>query len=158
MNDPVTIPWWVLALLSIFTAIAVVDRIFAPGVRWFFRRRVNEAIDELNTRLDLRIQPFKLTRRQSLVDQLMYDPVVIEAVDQEAKRTNIPRNVAMAKAQRYAKEIVPHFSARAYFGFGTKAARWLSRFVYRVRLGYSDDEAIKSIDPNAAVVFVMNHR
>jgi glycerol-3-phosphate O-acyltransferase len=158
MNDPVTIPWWILALLSIFAAIAVIDRIFAPGVRWFFRRRVNEAIDELNKRLDLRIQPFKLTKRQSLVDQLMYDPFVIEAIDLEAKQTNVPRNVVMAKARRYAKEIVPHFSARAYFGFGTRIARWLSRFVYRVRLGYSDDEAIKSIDPNAAVVFVMNHR
>ncbi len=158
MNDPVILPWWVLVLLSIFTAIALVDRIFAPGVRWFFRRRVNEAIDELNTRLDLRIQPFKLTRRQSLVDQLMYDPVVIEAVDNEAKETNIPRNIVMAKAQKYAREIVPHFSARAYFGFGTRAARWLSRFIYRVRLGYSDDEAIRSIDPNASVVFIMNHR
>jgi glycerol-3-phosphate O-acyltransferase len=158
VSDPVTIPWWVLAILSVFAAIALVDRIFAPATRWFFRRRVNEAIDELNTRLDLRIQPFKLTRRQSLVDQLMYDPLVIEAVDREAKQTNVPRNVVMAKAQKYAKEIVPHFSARAYFGFGTKIARWISRFVYRVRLGYSDDEAIRSIDPKATVVFIMNHR
>lgn len=158
MNDLVSIPFWVLVLLSIFTAIAAVDRIFAPGVRWFFRRRVNEAIDELNTRLDLRIQPFKLTRRQTLVDQLMYDPQVIDAVDLEAKETGVPRSVVMAKAQRYAKEIVPHFSARAYFGFGTRAARWLSRFVYRVRLGYSDDDAIRAIDPDATVVFVMNHR
>ncbi|MCP4184280.1 MAG: glycerol-3-phosphate acyltransferase, partial [Hyphomicrobiales bacterium] len=147
-----------MAILSVLASIALVDRIFAPATRWFFRRRVNEAIDELNTRLDLRIQPFKLTRRQSLVDQLMYDPLVIEAVDQEAKQTHVPRNVVMAKAQKYAKEIVPHFSARAYFGFGTKIARWLSQFVYRVRLGYSDDEAIRSIDPNATVVFIMNHR
>ena len=158
MNNPVIIPWWVLVILSIFTAIAVVDRIFAPGVRWFFRRQVNEAIDELNTRLDLRIQPFKLTRRQTLIDQLMYDPAVVEAVELEAKQSNIPRSVVMAKAQRYAKEIVPHFSARAYFGFGTRIARWISRFIYRVSLGYSDDEAIRSIDPNASVVFIMNHR
>lgn len=158
MNDLVTIPWWVLALLSVFAAIAVFDRVFAPGVRWFFRRRVNEAIDELNNRLDLRIQPFKLTRRQSLVDQLMYDPFVIEAVELEAKQTGVPRNVVMKKAQGYAKEIVPHFSARAYFGFGTRIARWLSKFVYRVRLGYSDDDAIRSIDPEATVVFIMNHR
>ena len=158
MNDPITLPWWLLALLSVFAAIAVVDRIFAPGVRWFFRRRVNEAIDELNNRLDLRIQPFKLTRRQSLVDQLMYDPYVIEAIEKEAKETNTTRELVMKKARRYAKEIVPHFSARAYFGFGTRIARWLSNFVYRVRLGYSDDEAMRKIDPDASVVFVMNHR
>lgn len=158
MTNTITLPFWVLVIISIFAAIALVDRIFAPGVRWFFRRRVNEAIDELNNRLDLRIQPFKLTRRQSLVDQLMYDPVVVEAVELEAKNTNVPLRVVMAKAQGYAKEIVPHFSARAYFGFGTKIARWISRLVYRVRLGYSDDEALRSIDPNSTVVFVMNHR
>ena len=158
MNNLVTIPWWMVALLSVFAAIGVVDRIFAPGMRWFFRRRVNEAIDELNNRLDLRIQPFKLTRRQSLVDQLMYDPVVIAAVEHEAEQTKMPRSVVMAKAQRYAKEIVPHFSARAYFGIGTRVARWLSKFIYRVSLGYSNDEAIRSIDPDASVVFIMNHR
>ena len=158
MNDPVTIPWWVLAFLAVFTSIAIVDRILAPGVRWFFRRRVNDAIDELNNRLDLRIQPFKLTRRQSLVDQLMYDPQVVAAVELEAHETGVPRSVVMAKAQKYAKEIVPHFSARAYFSFGTGFARWLSKFIYRVRLGYSDDEAIRSIDQDASVVFIMNHR
>ncbi len=158
MNDPVIIPWWLLLLLSVLAAIAMVDRIFAPSVRWFFRRRVNDAIDELNNRLDLRIQPFKLTRRQSLVDQLMYDSKVIEAVELEARQTKVPRNVVMAKAQRYAKEIVPHFSARAYFGFGTRIARYISKLVYRVRLGYSDDEALRAIDPDASVVFIMNHR
>ncbi len=158
MNEMVTIPWWVLIVIGALAIVALVDRIFAPGVRWFFRRRVNEAIDELNSRLDLGIQPFKLTRRQSLVDQLMYDPVVIEAVEHEADETNVPRSVVMAKAQRYAKEIVPHFSARAYFGFGTRIARWVSQLVYRVRLGYSDDEALRSIDSNSTVVFVMNHR
>lgn len=158
MNDPVVIPWWVLALISFGAAIAIYDRIFAPSVRWFFRRRINSAIDELNNRLELGIQPFKLTRRQSLVDQLMYDAKVLEAVAEEAAKTNEPKAVVMARAQKYAREIVPHFSAFAYFGFGTRIARWLSQLVYRVRLGYSDDEAFKKIPKEASVVFVMNHR
>jgi glycerol-3-phosphate O-acyltransferase len=39
---------------------------------------------------------------------------------------------------------------------------WLSknfaRLVYRVRLGYTDSEAIAKINPKSTVVFVMNHR
>ena len=147
-----------MALLVIFAMIGLTDRIFAPGVRWFFRRRVNRAIDELNTRLALRIQPFKLTRRQTLIDQLMYDPEVIKAVETHANVNNLPRAVSMAQAQKFAKEIIPTFSAFAYFRIATRLARFVSKWIYRVRLGYSDDEALKAIDPDATVVFVINHR
>ena len=37
-------------------------------------------------------------------------------------------------------------------------ARRLLQVLYRVRLGYADDEALARIEPNASVVFVMNHR
>jgi hypothetical protein len=158
MTSSVTLPLWLVLLLVVFAAIGIADRVFAPSVRWFFRRRVNEAIDELNERLQLRIQPFRLTRWQTHVDRLVYDQKVIEAVEAEARETGTPRAVVMKKAERYAREIVPSLSLTTYFGFGTRAARWLSEFVYRVRLGYSDDEALRTIDPDATVIFVMNHR
>ncbi|MFZ1816181.1 MAG: 1-acyl-sn-glycerol-3-phosphate acyltransferase [Rhizobiaceae bacterium] len=158
MTAAVSLPFWLVAVLAVFAIVGITDRVFAPSARWFLRRRVNDAIDELNQRLDLRIQPFKLTRRQTLIDQLMYDPIVLEAVEAEALSAHMPRTVVMKRAERYAREIVPHFSVTAYFGFGTRVARWLSEFVYRVRLGYADDAALKAVDPNASVVFVMNHR
>ncbi len=147
-----------MAILLVFALIGLTDRIFAPSVRWFFRRRVNRAIDELNTRLQLRIQPFKLTRRQTLIDQLMYDQEVIKAVELHASENNVPRAVSMAQAQKFAHEIIPSFSAFAYFRFGTRLSRFISKWIYRVRLGYSDDESLKNIDPDATVVFVINHR
>ena len=153
-----TIPFWLLVLLVVFALIGLTDRIFAPGVRWFFRRRVNRAIDELNTRLALRIQPFKLTRRQTLIDQLMYDPEVIKAVEIHARENNVPRAVSMVQAQKFAKEIIPTFNAFTYFRIATRLARFVSKWIYRVRLGYSDDEALKAIDSEATVVFVINHR
>ncbi|HAW48906.1 MAG TPA: glycerol-3-phosphate acyltransferase, partial [Roseovarius sp.] len=56
-----------------------------------------------------------------------------------------------------AREIVPSFSASLYFGFAIRAARVLSRTLYRVRLG-NFDEKLGGIDREATVVFVMNHR
>jgi glycerol-3-phosphate O-acyltransferase len=155
---PVALPLWLVILLGVFATIGIIDRVFAPSVRWFFRRRVNQAIDELNQRLDTRIQPFRLTKRQSQVERLVYDPKVVEAVDAEARASGTPRAVVMKRAERYAREIVPSLSVTTYFGFGTRAARWISEFVYRVRLGYSDDEALKAVPADATVVFVMNHR
>jgi len=158
MFETVGIPFWLFCLLVAFSVITFLDRIFAPGVRWFFRRRLNSAIDELNNRLDTRIQPFKLTRKQSLVDQLMYDPLVIAAAEEQAKNDGVPISVVMQKAERYAREIIPSFSPLAYFGIGTRFSKWVSEFLYRVRLGYVDDEKFKQINQDAAVVFVMNHR
>lgn len=158
MTQSIDIPIWLVIILAIFTAIALVDRIFAPSVRWYFRRRVNDAIDELNSRLDLRIRPFKLTRKQTLVDQLLYDQNVIDAVELEHENTGKPRMVLMKEAKKYAEEIVPSFSPLAYFGIGTRGARWISEFVYRVRLGYTNDDALKQVPKDATVVFVMNHR
>ena len=158
MTTSIGVPFWLLVLLVLFAAIGIVDRVFAPSVRWFFRRRVNQAIDELNQRLDTRIRPFRLTQRQSQVERLIYDAKVVEAVDAEARATGEPRAVVMKRAERYAHEIVPSLSLTAYFGVGTRLARWISEFVYRVRLGYSDDEALKAVPADATVVFVMNHR
>ncbi|MEM8539839.1 MAG: 1-acyl-sn-glycerol-3-phosphate acyltransferase [Pseudomonadota bacterium] len=158
MTEAISIPFWMFVILGLLAVIAVFDRVFAPSVRWFFRRRVNEAIDELNTRLDLQIQPFKLTQRQWLIDQLLYDAEVIKAADVEHQTTGKPHAVIMEAAKRYADEIVPSFSPLTYFGIGTKAAKWLSKLTYRVRLGYSNDQSFKEIPKDASVVFVMNHR
>lgn len=158
MTDFVALPFWVFLLLAIFAAIALYDRVAAPSVRWFFRRRVNRAIDELNERLDMRIQPFRLTRRQTHIDRLIYDPELVSIIDDMAHDTGTPRAVLMKRAEGFAREIVPAYSVTTYFGFGTRVARWISEFVYRVRLGYTDDEALARIDSQASVVFVMNHR
>ena len=156
--EPVILPFWLVVLLVLFGAIGLLDRIIGPSLRWFFQRKANRAIEELNTRLHLRIQPFKTTRRQTLIDQLMLDPIVVKAIEAHVEEAGVPRDVAMAKAERYAREIVPAFNAYAYSRLGTRLARWISTFIYRVRLGFHDDDAISSIDPEATVVFVMNHR
>ncbi len=158
MSQTVTLPLWLVVVLAALATLGLVDRLLLPSVRFFLRRRVNRAIERLNTRLRLRIQPFKLTKRRVLIDRLLFDPQVLAAVEQYAESEGAPREVAMAEARRYAREIVPAFSAYAYFNIGTRLARRVSRFLYRVRLGYMDEDAIEAIEPNATVVFIINHR
>jgi glycerol-3-phosphate O-acyltransferase len=158
MGTPITLPLWLVIVGTGLAAWAVLDRLLIPSVRWALRRRANRAIDELNTRLQLRIRPFKATRRQVLIDRLLYDPDVLEAVEKQAREAGTPREVAMEMAKRHAREIVPSFSAYAYFRIGTRLARRLSQLIYRVRLGYTNDAALRDVDPDASVVFVINHR
>ncbi len=158
MSATVELPYWALVLVLAFAAIATLDRILVPSVRWFFRRRMERAVAELNKRLERPIQPFKLMRRQDMIVRLIYDPKVMEAVVAYAHEEGVPESVAFQQARAYAREIVPAFSAATYFGFAIRVARWLSRSLYKVRLGQYDEAAIRAIDRKAAVVFVMNHR
>jgi glycerol-3-phosphate O-acyltransferase len=158
VSSTVTLPLWLAAIVAALALWSVLDRLLIPSVRWLLRRRINRAIDELNTRLKLRIQPLKLAKRQALIDQLVFDPDVLRAIEDYAAENGVPREVAHARARRYAREIVPSFSHYAYFGVGTRIARFVSTYLYRVRLGYLDEKTLQSVDPDAAVVFVINHR
>lgn len=158
MGSQIAVPLWAVIIVAVLAALAVIDRILMPSVRWALRRRANRAIDELNTRLKLRIQPFKLTKRQVLIDRLTFDPEVLHAADEYVREAGVPREVAMEKVKRYAQEIVPSFSAYAYFRVGTRIARSISQMLYRVRIGYRNDDALAKVDPGSSVIFVINHR
>lgn len=158
MFETVDVPIWLVWLTAIFAAVAALDRVLVPSVRWYFRRRMERVVARLNKRLKVPIQPFKLARRHDMIQRLMYDPKVAEAVTEHASAEGIPENVAFEEARKYAREIVPSFSASAYFGFAIRAARWISTALYRVRLGYVDEAAMEAIRSDATVIFVMNHR
>jgi glycerol-3-phosphate O-acyltransferase len=115
-------------------------------------------IDEINARLQLRIQPFKLTKREVLIDRLIFDPEVLKAAEAEAQEHGRRREEVQAEIRKYAREIVPSFNAYAYFRLGYWFARRFARLLYRVRLAYADEEGLAKVDRNASVVFIMNHR
>lgn len=136
MSQTIEMPLWLLVLVLGFAAYAAWEKVMIPSVRWFFRRRLEKVVARLNQNLERPIQPFKLARRYDMIQRLIYDPQVSQAVVDHARAEGIPESVAFAAAERYAREIVPSFSASAYFGFAIRVARFLSVALYRVRLGY----------------------
>ena len=157
MFQSVEIPVWLLVLGLGFAAVTFASHFLFPSVRWFFRKWAERAVARINKRLDRPIEPFKLARRQDMIVRLTYDARVLEAVSDHAVEAGIPGSVAFEEARRYAREIVPGFSATLYFGFAIRAARRLSRALYRVRIGKIDSD-LASFDRKATVIFVMNHR
>lgn len=158
MNTTVEMPLWSLLLLVVFAAVTFASHFLFPSVRWFFRKRMERLVARLNKRLTRPIEPFKLARRYDMIQRLIYDPQVGRAIARHADQHGIPDNVAFEIAKRYAGEIVPSFSAWTYFRFGSRAARWLSQALYKVRVVHYAGGDLSQIDPKATVVFVMNHR
>ena len=158
MSQTVEVPLWLALLVLALAAWALLDRLLVPGVRFVLRQRANRLLDRLETQFQIRIEPFKLTKREVLVDRLRFDPQVLAAADAAAKAEGAPREVVAARVATYVEEIVPAFSAYAYFRVGYALARGLARALYRVRLGTADAAALAAIPKESTVVFVMNHR
>ncbi|MEL7176141.1 MAG: 1-acyl-sn-glycerol-3-phosphate acyltransferase [Pseudomonadota bacterium] len=157
MFTTITLPLWLFILLVLFATVTALSHFLFPSVRWFFRKRAERVVDRLNKKLTRPIEPFKLARRTDMIQRLSYDPEVTQAIVEHAREFGVREDVAFQKAQRYAREIVPSFSATAYFGIGTRLAKWLATAFYRVRLGHYD-ETLTEVPRDATVVFVMNHR
>jgi glycerol-3-phosphate O-acyltransferase len=158
MTTSVSVPLWLLLLIGALAAWALLDRALLPSARWFIRSRANRVLDEVGRRLKIGIRPFQQVKRQALIDRLIFDEKVQQAAQAFADAKQMPREVALDQVQRYAREIVPAFNAYVYFRIGYWLGKNISRSLYRVRIGYTDDAGLNAIAANATVVFVMNHR
>ena len=154
----IVIPVWVAIIGAVLALWALLDRLLVPSVRWVIRSRANKVLDEVGQRLRLQIRPFQQTSRRTLIDRLVFDEKVQQAATTFAQANKVPREVAHQIVERYAREIVPAFNAYFYFRVGAWLSRKVSRLLYRVRIGYSDEAGLSAVPPSATVVFVMNHR
>ncbi len=158
MTSTVELPLWLFVLILLFAVVTAASHLLFPSVRWFFRRRMEKVVGQLNERLERPIEPFKLAQRHDMIQQLIYQPDVTRAVAEHAAEEGIPDAVAFEAAKRYAREIVPSFSATMYFGVAIRIAKFLSRAFYRVRLTHVDEAALDAIPQDCTVVYVINHK
>jgi len=149
--------WLALAVL-LFGSILAAGRL-VPAVRWFFRQRADRVVEEVGRR-GIELPSFKLTRRGALIYRLTHDPELLRTAEVYAREHGISMAVAMARVERYAREIVPSFNAFLYFRIGIPLAAWISRSLYDVRVGPQGGPAAldENVIEDASVVFVMNHR
>jgi glycerol-3-phosphate O-acyltransferase len=149
---------WPAFLVLLFGSILAVGRL-VPVVRWFFRQRADRVVEEVGRR-GIELPTFKLTRRGTLIYRLTHDPELREAAQVYSRENGISMAGAVARVERYAREIVPSFNAFFYFRIGLPLAAWISRSLYEVRVG--SESGLAALDENTledtSVVFVMNHR
>ena len=158
MSDAVTVPFVVFLVMAALAALAVLEHVLLPALRFVASSSAEKLIEEVSARLKIGIRPFQRTKRRVLIDRLLYDPRVQEAARNFATDKKVPLDTVQAMVERYARETVPAFNAYLYFRIGYWIGRRVAQALYRVRLGYVDTEGLAAIDPDATVVFVMNHR
>ena len=151
MTASITLPLWLALVIGVLAAWALLDRLLMPSMRWFIKSRANRVLDEVGRRLKIGIRPFQQVKRQALIDRLIFDTKVQQAAQAFADARKMPREVALDQVQRYAREIVPAFNAYVYFRIGYWIGKKLSRSLYRVRIGYTDDAGLNAIPEQSTV-------
>ena len=154
----IAVPVWLAVFIGVLAAWAAYEHIVVPALRWLVTHPANQVIDDVSSRLRIGIRPFQRTRRQALIHRLLTDPKVLQAAQIHASEKKISLEKTLAHVEAYAREIVLRFNAYLYFRVGYWLGRWLARALYRVRIGSIDAAGLARVDPEAAVVFVMNHR
>ena len=128
MGEFVALPIWLVVLVSALAMLSVVAHFLMPGTRWVLRRRVYRVIEDVNSRLRIDLPPFLMTKRDRLIDRLIYDEKVLEAAAQTAAERDVPQQVVVEEVRSYAEEVVPGFNAYFYFRLGYRIARRFIRF------------------------------
>jgi glycerol-3-phosphate O-acyltransferase len=99
---------WLTFVLLLFGGILATRRL-VPAARRFFRQRAERVVEEVR-RGAIALPAFKLTRRRMLIHSLTHDPEIVEAAEAYAGENGVSMVVAMARVERYAREIVPSFN------------------------------------------------
>jgi glycerol-3-phosphate O-acyltransferase len=158
MTKSIGLPVWLVIAGGTLAFWSLLHILILPGIRWFFRRRTKKVINKVDECLDLRLPDFTLTKRREIINRLVYDTRVQEALEAYASEQDVSKAAALKKIKKYAHEIVPAFNALVYFRFGSWISRTVCRMLYRVRVGFVDEEGFKQVDPQSSVVFIINHR
>ena len=126
MFSSVTVPLWVAVVAGLLSFLWIVDKLILPAVRRIVDRRHRRVLGQVDRRLRIHIQPFRLTKHRVLVDRLMNDEEIRAAIRAWAEQPDVSDEQAEEQAERYAREIVPAFNA--YFYFKTGYVRYFDYF------------------------------
>jgi len=123
----------IVRLAVVLTAALVMWVLLARFARTSARRAVH--------RHRARIDRFKLTQKRFVIDQVLADPAVHEAVREHAREHAQSEELTWQRVRGYLDEIVPFFNVLAYYRFGYNLSRVLLRMFYKVSVDFAEPRA-----------------
>ncbi|MEE8495670.1 MAG: 1-acyl-sn-glycerol-3-phosphate acyltransferase [Xanthomonadales bacterium] len=157
MEETVTLANWQFFLLLVLAAYALLKLVILPLLQRLIYHRSQTAERLLNEELKFGLPSYALASRELWIDRIVSDPQVIDAIEKAAGP--LPTNeAALAKARKYATEIVPNFNALLYFRFFYWLARKCLRLFYWIQVGSSAQSEYEEIAKDSCIVMVSNHR
>jgi len=158
MTDPVAVPFWLLILLILFALPTLITQVFIPLWLKLWNHWSQQAFNDVNPQLQLKLAPFTLTRYRALAAQLATDPKLLETAAEYAEDQGKALEDVRARLHKIALEIVPAFNPFFYFRVGYRLGRGMLRGFYRVSIGFVDEQSLETVSSEDSVIFMSNHR
>lgn len=118
------------------------------------RRSARRAVRRHRARVDR----FKLTRKHYVIEQVLADAAVHEAVRVHARETAASEDATWKRVRGYLDEIVPFFNVFAYYKLGYSVSRVLLGMFYKVSVEYERPDPFRGLPRDSIVIYLMNHR
>ena len=142
-----TVLWAGLALLVTTTMAIVVGQRVARRAGRRTLRKYRAGVDR-----------FKLTRKSFVIEQVLADHAIADAVRKHAAEHNEPEDETWRRVRRYLDEIVPFFNILAYYQLGYYVSRAVLGLFYKVSVEFERPDPFRGLPPDSVVIYLMNHR
>lgn len=141
---------WALPLAGLLT--------LAAAALWLWRRWTARLARRAILRFRARIDRFKLTGKRYIVQSLLADERIAEAVAAHATEHFVPRAQVWRRVETYLDEIVPSFNLFMYYQFGYAISKAALGLFYKTSIRIRDPKAFEALPRESIVIYVMNHR
>lgn len=101
---------------------------------------------------------FKLTRKRFVIEQVLVDPAVRDAVRAHATQHGEAEDLTWRRVRRYLDEIVPFFNILAYYQLGYHVSRIVLGLFYKVSVEFEHPDPFRGLPRDSVVIYLMNHR
>lgn len=127
-------------------------------VSFLFRRWIRRTSREQLFKFRARLERYKLVDRRVVREELLRDPVILEAIGAHAAAHGMTIDKVRRKVERYIEEIVPFFNILTYYKLGYNLSRLVINLLYKASIEYQDRASLDAIPRKDVVLYVMNHR
>ncbi len=145
--------FWLLVLVASAATLWFTRRLTAA-----LRARVRKAARRALHDFQARVAKYKFVSRRAIHDELILDPVVVDAMRAHMKEHKVGELEVRVRVERYIDEILPFFNVLSYYKLGYNLAKLTLGLLYKVTVEYQDEPALNRIPRRDIVVYLMNHR
>ncbi len=144
------------AARALVTAVAV---LLMLGISFVLGRRyARRAGRRTLMRYRAGVDRFKLTRKSFVIEQVLADHAIADAVRAHAAQVSEPEDETWQRVRRYLDEIVPFFNILAYYQLGYYVSRAALGLFYKVSIEYERPDPFRGLPRDSVVIYLMNHR
>lgn len=140
--------------------LAAVLAAFAIGgaAWWLAGATLDRSARRTVLRFRSRVDRFKLTKKRAIIDALLADPAIAEAVRTHAREAQVAEAAAWRQVRRYLDEIIPFFNILAYYRLGYVTSRAVLNFFYKVSVDSERPDPFRGLPRDSVIIYLMNHR